>query len=324
MRLVTLSLIPVLLGTAFASAEPGIDAIQQTLPEKARNALDQIPEPSRKLLALRSYLRSANSLDARWSWSQEQIQAYLKSDQYVSAMAAVAAVTRAFELKNPGYTLHVNTDVRSLEEQLAKWNSNGSVKAAATELSAATAKWLTNQPNAGPDALRVFLTGFRPVSTVMLAAPGLTNHGRGEAIDFQIAKGSTVVMGAGSSAQWESEGWKAKLQEAVRLSTMPFAGPLQEPNEPWHYDYEPPEHSELVVATQPWPSPVAPAMPSAATAFAPDQPVAPPVAGSVPVPAPRPGATARTDAEKPEVVVKKATVATKPVKRTKLRKKRRR
>ena len=253
-----------------ALGEPRIDAVRDTLAEPARKALDRIPDQGRKLLALRSYLR-ARSLEARWSWTREEIDAYLKSDQYVSAMAAVAAVTKAFELKNAGYTLHVNTDVRSLDEQIDKWNANGSVQAAGAEINAATTKWLTDQPKAGPDELRAFLVDLTPAMTASLAAPGLTAHGRGQAFDFQIAKGNGVIAAADTGAvsgKWEAEGWTGKLQEAVRLSTLPFEGPLKDPNEPWHYDYKPLETyrpDPKAVAATPAPSVIPVPAPSAPT-----------------------------------------------------------
>lgn len=315
MRSIILAL--ALLSTTAAFAEPRIDAVQEKLPEQARNALNGIGEPDRKLLALRSYLRSAKSLEARWSWTQGEIDAYSKSDQYVSAMAAVAAVVKAFEVKNPGYTLHVNTEVRSLEEQLAKWNSNASVKAAATEIDAATTKWLADSPKAGPDELRNFLVGWKPATTASLAAPGLTAHGRGEAIDFQIAKGSAVIAGADTGAitsKWEAEGWGAKLQEAVRLSMMPFKGPLTDPNEPWHYDYNPPERSKLVVAAE---TPAATPVPTATRPWADGV-----IAGAVPVPTARPGGAASVKSV--EVVKAKPVVKKKAAVKKKRKKARRR
>ena len=284
-----------------ALGEPRIDAVRDALVEPARKALDRIPDQGRKLLALRSYLR-ARSLEARWSWTREEIDAYLKSDQYVSAMAAVAAVTRAFELKNAGYTLHVNTDVRSLDEQIDKWNANGSVKVAGAEIDAATAKWLIDQPKAGPDELRAFLVDWTPATTASLAAPGLTAHGRGQAFDFQIAKGNDVIAGADTGAvsgKWEAEGWTRKLQEAVRLSTLPFEGPLKDPNEPWHYDYKPLE------TYRPDPKAVS-------------GPAAPSVVPGPTTSAPTPSANVPTPTAKPaEATVRAAKVVKRPAKLSK-------
>lgn len=327
-------LIFALLLASTALAEPRMDAVQEKLPEPARKALEKIPEPDRKLLALRSYLRSAKSLEARWSWTEAEIAAYQKSDQYVTAMAAVAAVVKAFEVKNPGYTLHVNTEVRSLEEQLAKWNSNASVKSASAGMDAAATKWLADNSKAGADELRAFIVEWKPAGTSMLAAPGLTNHGRGEAFDFQVAQGQAVVAGAGGAAEWNATGWNAKLQEAVRLSTMPFEGPLTDPNEPWHYDYDPPERAKLVVAeaapptqpetakpeeAQPSPTDQAAAVPTAPPVpeiITNEEPVVPPVVGAVPVPTPRPDDAPKAEAPKEDVKAAKVEPAkAEPVKR---------
>lgn len=225
-----------------ASADPRIDALGERLPDSAKAALTRIPDQGRKLLALRSYLRSERIIEARWSWTRPEIDAYEKSDAYVTAMAGVAAVTKAFEIRNPGHTLRVNTDVRSLDEQIDKWNGNASVGTAGTEIDAASTKWTADNPQAGPDRFRAFLVDWKPATTASLAAPGLTAHGRGMAFDFQVEKDGKVIAGAdtGSVATaWEAGGWAAKLTEAVKLSTLPFEGPLTDPNEPWHYDYRP-------------------------------------------------------------------------------------
>ena len=36
---------------------------------------------------------------------------------------------------------------------------------------------------------------------------------------------------------WEGQGWAGKLAAAMRDTR--FVGPLQSPNEPWHYEYAP-------------------------------------------------------------------------------------
>lgn len=298
-----------ILYAGMALGEPRIDAVRDTLAEPARKTLDRIPDQGRKLLALRSYLR-ARSLEARWSWTREEIDAYLRSDQYVTAMAAVAAVTKAFELKNPGYTLHVNTDVRSLDEPIDKWNANGSVQVAGAEIDAATSKWFIDQPKAGPDRLRAFLVDWKPATTASLAAPGLTAHGRGQAFDFQIARGNEVIAGADTGAvsdKWDAEGWTSKLAEAVKLSTLPFEGPLKDPNEPWHYDYKPLE------AYRPDPKAVAavaaPSVPPVQSANAPS--------ANVPTPTAKP--TARTA----KAVKRPAKLSKRPAKNRKAARRRR-
>lgn len=317
-----------------AGAEPRIDGLVQNLPEPARKALDRIPDQDRKLLAMRSYLRSARSIESRWSWTAAEIEAYRKSDQYVTAMAAVAAVSKAFELKNPGYTLHINTEVRSLDEQIEKWNANGSVKAAAGEIGATTTKWLADNPKAGPGDLRNFLSDWNPASTASLAAPGLTAHGRGAAFDFQVAKGGAVIAGADTgsvSGRWEGDGWSEKLKEAVLLSTLPFEGPLTDPNEPWHYDYKPletfrPDPSAIAAASPPPevdkpadPQPAgtaASALPADAASTSEQAIPEVPIAGPVPVPAPR----AQQQAQAGQATTEPAKQTTRKAERTTPRK----
>ena len=91
-----------------------ISAISKKLDARAIAALAKIDDTGRRLLALRGYLRSERSLPSKWSWSADQIERYKQSKEYREAIAEVEKVRKKFEL-NPGYTLHVNTEVRSLE-----------------------------------------------------------------------------------------------------------------------------------------------------------------------------------------------------------------
>jgi hypothetical protein len=62
------------------------------------------------------------------------------------------------------------------------------------------------------------------------------------AVDFQVMAGNRLVAGTEISSvveTWETSGWKAKLQAAVNEADVGFAGPLKNPNEPWHYDFRP-------------------------------------------------------------------------------------
>jgi hypothetical protein len=65
-------------------------------------------------------------------------------------------------------------------------------------------------------------------------------HGQSSAIDFQIMRNNRIVaateVGA-VSRDWEATGWTGKLKRAVTTSGGRFKGPLQSPNEPWHYEY---------------------------------------------------------------------------------------
>lgn len=224
-----------------AGADARIEALEATLPTKAQAALKRIDGKGRRMLALRSYLRSERSLEARWSWSAEEIADYEKSPARQKALDAVAAVVKTFEEKNPGFTLYVNAEVRSLDEQIGKWNDNASVGAGAAELEKDFADWARDHAKAKEAAARAFLAGWKPDRRPMIAAPGLSPHGRAEAFDFQIMKDGAIIAAASTSIiddVWEKDGWSARLKAAVEGSGQPFDGPLENPEEPWHYEYE--------------------------------------------------------------------------------------
>ena len=72
-----------------------------------------------------------------------------------------------------------------------------------------------------------------------LAVPGLSPHGQARAFDFQVFRGGQLVAGTDSTRiarDWRDAGWALRVAEAVRTSTA-FVGPLQSPDEPWHYEY---------------------------------------------------------------------------------------
>jgi hypothetical protein len=74
--------------------------------------------------------------------------------------------------------------------------------------------------------------------TITIATPGLSSHGVGQAIDFQIHKsGVGKILGADSPRRWHESGWAARLAAAVR-SSRHFFGPLEAPDEPWHWTFD--------------------------------------------------------------------------------------
>jgi hypothetical protein len=200
------------------------------------------------LLALRSYLRAGESLAERWSWSDAEIGAWQGSQAQAALDAAISRVRKAFESANPGYTLHVNPEVRSLEIQLERWNTNPSVAAAASAFAEAAAQAAHSQGVPAPGtplahaAFGDFLRAFAPTPPPPLAAPGLSPHGQMRAVDFVVTQGKRIVAGAVTAdipALWTDQGWAERLKAAVVASSAPFAGPLRFPDEPWHYDYRP-------------------------------------------------------------------------------------
>lgn len=234
-----------------ASAADKLEAYMKAaaadLAPEEREALARIPEEARRLPALRGYLRAGADAMSRWAWSRERIESYEKSAEYAAALAEVEKVTREFETRNPGYSLRVNTKVRSLDEQLSKWNEAESVKSAGEELSA-RARVEVEGPAYAPAAagaadvrrFESFMRGAATRVTPTLAVPGLSPHGQSRAFDFQVVRGSQLVAGtSGSDEAWDKAGWTQKLQDAVRGSSAKFGGPLESPREPWHYDYRP-------------------------------------------------------------------------------------
>ena len=61
------------------------------VPEKVASALSGIPEESRKLLALRSYLRFSSDLEERWSWTEAEIAAFKGTDAQLALQAEIDA-----------------------------------------------------------------------------------------------------------------------------------------------------------------------------------------------------------------------------------------
>jgi hypothetical protein len=202
--------------------------------------LERIDGTGRRLLALRSYLRSADSITDRWSWSREEIDAFDASDEQRGLLAEIDRVRARFEAANPGYQLYANTAVRSLDLQLERWNSNPSVAALSADLlRAACAK---SDVSASAAALGRWLRAWIPSRPAPLAAPGLSAHGRARAIDFQVHRRGRVVAGpeiASIPRDWVAAGWGAKVAAAVKTGSSRFIGPLAQPNEPWHFEYRP-------------------------------------------------------------------------------------
>jgi hypothetical protein len=227
-------------------------ALAAELPRPARQVLAVMNTPQRKLLAARSYAKAGEDLLARWSWSAEEIRRFEESTEYRRLLAGVDAVKNEFELRNPGYSLYANMQVRTLELQLERWNANAGVANVAHELYRAVQRELLTHPYAaGSDSastarLKRFLLQWHPSTAAPLAAPGLSAHGQLRAIDFQITRGEQVIAGTSVAAvrrTWELPGWDERLRLAVQSVGSQFIGPLRAPNEPWHYTYVAAEQS---------------------------------------------------------------------------------
>lgn len=224
--------------TADESVKARTQELAKAQGEQVADAIGRIDGMGRQLLALRSYIRAARSIADRWSWTQAQIDAYRESDEYRALLAEIDKVSARFAKDNPGYTLYANSEVRSLDTQIRRWNENRGVGTIATDLYAAACK---SAPAKSQD-LNKLLLAWQPGFPSPLAAPGLSPHGRARAIDFQVQQGNKLIAGTSTAAietEWVAGGWTKKLQAAVEASGAKFRGPLLSPNEPWHYEYRP-------------------------------------------------------------------------------------
>lgn len=206
------------------------------------DALRRIAGLDRRLLALRSYLRGETTLSDRWSWSQAQIESYRQSAEYRELLVEIEMIRARFEHDNPGYELYANTEVRSLDLQIQRWNENAGVGRVASTLARALCTRFNDKSELSADALRAALIDWQPPVPAPLAAPGLSWHGRARAIDFQIHRGRTLIAGpevAKIADTWEAQGWSRRLHAAITAVSTRFKGPLQAPHEPWHYEYQP-------------------------------------------------------------------------------------
>jgi len=243
------------LASAPAGAEPvdllidsTLAALAAELDPRAASALAAIDGTGRRLLAARAYLRASSQLDGRWSWSAAEAAAFEGSSEKLALDAAIARVRCRFEADNPGHTLWVNPEFRSLDLQLERWNENETVAQAGEHLLSSVRRALAG-PGPGRAgsaahvaALRSLLLEHQPVPVPTLAAPGLSPHGRMRAIDFQVELSGRIVAGtekASIAAVWLAAGWKARLQAAILAADAGFQGPLAVPDEPWHYEFRP-------------------------------------------------------------------------------------
>ena len=203
-------------------------AIATHLDPRVRDTLARIPDLGRRLLALRSYLRAGSTLPARWSWSEQEIRDFEQSQEFCDAQAEVDRVVTAFAAAFPGYTLYVNREVRSLDVQIERWNSNASVDAASRtlldDLHRASAQ---RAPGEGAAWLKDSLTGWTLAVPVTLAAPGLSAHGQSRAFDFQVEHDGTIVAGD----PFKDRIFKLRLLELTRSCRLDSEHDAMEPIE---------------------------------------------------------------------------------------------
>ena len=154
----------------------------------------------------------------------------------------LAEFEKAFAAAFAGYTLYVNREVRSLDVQIERWNSNASVDAASRtlldDLRVASAQRARAKR---ADWLRDSLTSWTLAVPVTLAAPGLSAHGQSRAFDFQVERDGAIVAGTEAehaTRDWDAAGWTERLKQVVARASTRLRGPLETPREPWHYYYD--------------------------------------------------------------------------------------
>ena len=92
----------------------------------------------------------------------------------------------------------------------------------------------------GRDSFANFLLEHSPLPAPTIAAPGLSPHGQMRAVDFHVESDGSTVAGPDTQtieSIWLAAGWRDKLSAAVIASGAEFVGPLEKPDEPWHYSY---------------------------------------------------------------------------------------
>jgi len=228
-----------------------MDSIAAGMPEMVRGTLERIPDARRRLLAMKYYLhRSHEEIERKWAWSTEEARAYRASREYRRAQEAIAGVKRAFDSMNPGYQLQVGMEIRSLGDQIGKWNRVRSIGLASAEAMDTSLAFIADSIIAEEGAESAgalqrfigFIRAFEPKQHPTVAVPGLSQHGQLRAFDFRIGKGRRIIAGASTrtiATVWDGAGWTAKLCDAILAAGGSFEGPLLVPYEPWHYEYVP-------------------------------------------------------------------------------------
>lgn len=224
-----------------------MNGVSRAFDRRIRYALNGINTMPSRLLAMKYYLRRQGDIGASWVWTRKQVDQYKYSQAYRQALAEVRQITKTFAEQNPGYTLHVNTEIRSLADQVLIWNSAPSVSASGAAIYKQAIGLLADttfkiEPDKdGLARFRQFLSGCTIPVVPSAAVPGFSQHGQLRAFDFIIWAGDTAIAAgadAGNArAVWDNSGWTDKLNEAINTVSSSFEGPLMSPHEPWHYAY---------------------------------------------------------------------------------------
>jgi hypothetical protein len=230
-----------------------ITGVTDSLATKLQDALLQITDQKRRLLAIRGYLRTKRNIETDWAWSNEQANDFRESIAGEDLVVQIARVKDEFAKANAGYALSNSKLVRTFERQVQLWNDNASVGTAASmlwslaqkEVNSSKLKQPLGTTQSQPTTEQVaeftrFLKKTYP-GEIMVATPGLSDHGHADAVDFVVIDAKTKAKVAGTSKAhiepiWEKKGYTQALKAAVVAAGNRFTGPLASPYEPWHYN----------------------------------------------------------------------------------------
>jgi len=225
-----------------------METSSRMLDRRMQNALKGIDEMSKRLLALKYYLKRRGSIKGSWAWSRAQALRYKKSGAYGRSITELVRIRKTFEELNPGYSLRANADIRGVGDQVRLWNRTASVEVSARDLlkkvlrELSDTTWPEKPDKRAMTRFHTFLSKTKVLTIPTVAVPGFSQHGQLRAFDFVILQGNQIVAGtdAGSvRSVWDVGGWATKLKEAIDATSDRFSGPLKAPYEPWHYEYSP-------------------------------------------------------------------------------------
>jgi hypothetical protein len=228
-----------------------------------------ITNAQRHLLAVRGYVRHAARINARWAMTAQEELDYQATPEYETMQREKRSIQRTFAASHRGYSLTANSEARSLNDQRNSWNSNDTVAALGQRLEELVLVELDRTPypevptaasvetfrrwirqTAGDIGLRATVSRRRrgevhrfSVNSPLVATPGLSSHGRIRALDFVVKQGRAVIAGANATDRetaWRGPlDWQGRLNTAVNAVSSNWDGPLRNPDEPWHYTYDP-------------------------------------------------------------------------------------
>jgi hypothetical protein len=175
-------------------------------------------------------------------WTPEQARELANTGRPLELLAETAKVQNAFARQNPGYELIVSP-LRSLEKQVRLWNGNHTVGLASEKLWKQMVEVLGEahqypDPPTGPSIAKFKMTLHDAMVTPepSSAAPGISDHGRMQAVDLVVAQDGDVIAGTDTkeiATKWQHDGWGKKLIKATAGTRL--VGPLKHPFEPWHW-----------------------------------------------------------------------------------------